>query len=87
MESRDGLGDAERQRLMRLALADWSEAAEARVDSVVVSDDLAAVNLLVNGDYEYSVHFQRNEHGQWNEAGSASGHTNRFDMDARYPEV
>lgn len=67
--------------------ADWSEAADARVDSVIVSNRRAAVNLLVNGDYEYCVHFQQGEHGQWDEAGSASGHTSCFDMATRHPEV
>ncbi len=79
MGPRDGLDDAEQQRLVRLALADWSEAADARVDSVIVSNNRAAVNLFVNGDYEYSVYFQQSEHGQWDEAGSASGHANRID--------
>lgn len=66
-----------RQRLERLALDGWSEAAEAQVDSVIVVGRRATVNLLVNGDYEYSVHFQRDERGQWNEAGSSSGHADR----------
>ena len=86
MDPRTASDDAQ-QRLVRLALADWSEAADARVGSIIVSSDRAAVNLFVNGDYEYSVCFQRSEPGQWEEAGSGSGHASRFDMDARYPEV
>ncbi len=82
MDLRDGLDDVERQRLERLALADWSEAAEARVDSVIVLGRRAAVNLLVNGDYEYSVNFRREERGQWYEAGSSSGHADRSMLDA-----
>ena len=76
------MDDTERQRLVRLALADWSAAAEARVDSVIVSTRRAAVNLFVNGDYAYSVHFRRGEDGQWDEAGSSNGHMTRYDMDA-----
>jgi|tagenome__1003787_1003787.scaffolds.fasta_scaffold20874709_5 hypothetical protein len=76
------MDDAERQRLERLALADWSEAAEARVDSVIKSGRRAAVNLLVNGDYEYSVNFQKDERGQWYEAGSSSGHADRSMLEA-----
>ncbi len=76
------MDDADRQRLVRLALADWSAAADARVDSVVVSTRRAAVNLFVNGDYAYSVYFRRGEDGQWDEAGSSNGHRTRFDLDA-----
>ena len=59
----------------RLALADWSPAAEARVESIVVAGRAAAVNLFVNGDYEYSVNFRRDESGEWYESSSSSGHT------------
>ena len=52
MDLRDALDDAERQELERLALADWSEAAEARVDPLIVLGRRAAVNLLLTGDYE-----------------------------------
>jgi hypothetical protein len=82
VEPRDGLDDAERQRLARLVLADWSEAAGARVDSVIVSGRRAAVNVLVNGDYEYSVIFEQNEHGQWYEAGSSSSHSERLMLES-----
>jgi hypothetical protein len=44
---------------------------------VIAPSGRAAVNLFVNGDYEYSVYFQRDEHGQWDEAGSSSGHADR----------
>lgn len=67
---------------MRLALADWPEAADARVVSLIASTSRAAVNLFVNGDYEYTVYFRRSEHGQWDEAGSSNGHADRSDMDA-----
>jgi hypothetical protein len=48
-----------RRTLDRLALSEWSEAAEACVDSVFVVGERAAVVLLLNGYYEYSVYFQR----------------------------
>lgn len=82
MDPQDGLDEVERQRLVRLALAAWSEAADAQVVSVIASKSRAAVNLLLNGDYEYTVYFQRSEHGQWDEAGSSNGHADRSDMDA-----
>ena len=82
MDPHDGLDQAERERLARLALADWSEAAGAPVHSVIVSASRAAVNLFVNGDYQYSVYFRRGENGQWDEAGSSNGHTTRSDLDA-----
>ena len=82
----DGVDNAERQRLERLALADWSEAAEAQVHSVIVLGRRAAVNLLINGDCEYSEYFQRDERGQWYEAGSASGHVDRFTLEDRWDE-
>ena len=66
--------DAERSRLARLAVADWSEAAEAYVDWVVVLCGRAAVNLFLNGDHAYAVYFQRDEGGEWYDAGSSSGH-------------
>jgi hypothetical protein len=66
--------------LERLALAEWSEAAQARAHSVIVVGRWAAVNLLVNGDYEYSVQFQRDELGQWSESSSSSGHMRRADL-------
>ncbi len=68
---------------MRLALSDWSTAADARVDSVIVSTKRVAVNLFVNGDYEYVVFLQRNELGQWDDSGSSSGHVDQAHMDAQ----
>jgi hypothetical protein len=53
----------DRHTLERLALAEWSTAADARVDSVHVIGDRAAVVLLLSPDYEYSVFFERDEHG------------------------
>ena len=82
MNPQDGLDDAERQRLVRLALAGWSEAADARVDSIVVGSSQVGVNLLVNGDYKYSINFIRSENGQWDESGSSNAHWSRYDMDA-----
>ena len=82
MDPQDGPDNAERERLARLALADWSPAAGARVDSVLVSARRAAVNLFVNGDYEYSEYFRRGEDGQWDEAGSSNGHSTWYDLDA-----
>ena len=73
MNSDDKPDDALPRSLERLALAEWSEAAEARVDSVVVVGDRAGVILLLNGDYEYSVYFQPDPNGAWQEAGSSSG--------------
>ena len=78
MDRRDSVDDAQRQRLERLALADWSEAAGAQVHSVIVVGRRAAVNLLVNGDYEYSEYFQQDESGQWRGSGSSSGHVDRL---------
>jgi hypothetical protein len=87
MDSQDGPDGADRQRLVRLALADWSEAAEAHVDSVLVSKSRAAVNLLVNGDYEYCIYLLPGGHGQWEEAWSSSGHADRAYMDAQDEEA
>jgi hypothetical protein len=71
---------ADRATLERLALANWSPAAEARVESVVVAGRSAAVNLLVNGDYEYSAIFRRDERGDWFESSSSSGHVQPRDL-------
>ena len=87
MKREDDLDGAERQRLVRLALADWSEAAEARVDSVLVSKSRAVVNLLVNADYEYCIYFMRDQDGQWEEAGSSNGHADRAYLDAQDQEA
>jgi hypothetical protein len=70
----EGLDAAERSRLERLAVAGWSAAAGAHVDSVVVLGGRAAVNLLLNGHYAYAVYFQRDDTGKWDDAGSSSGH-------------
>ncbi len=56
---------ADRRTLERLALAEWSEAADARVVSVTVVGDRAEVALVVNGDYEYWAYFQCDEQGWW----------------------
>jgi hypothetical protein len=82
MDPRNGLDAADRQRLERLALADWSEAAEVRVDSVIMLGRRAAVNVLLAGAYEYSVNFQQDEHGHWYEAGSSSGRADRSMLEA-----
>lgn len=80
MDPQDGPGDEDRSALERLALADWSPAAEAQVESVIFGDRCAAVNLLVNGDYAYSVTFWREEAGHWEESASSSGHMDVADL-------
>jgi hypothetical protein len=64
--------EATRRTLGRLALSESSAAAQARVDDVVFSGGRAAVVLLLNGDQEYSIYFQRDRQG-WREASSSSG--------------
>lgn len=80
MNPHPGPEPADRAALEGLALSDWSPAAGARVDSVVVEGALAAVNLLVNGDYEYSMTFRRGDDGLWQESSSVSGHTSGSDL-------
>ncbi len=87
MDPGDGLDGAEWQWLVHLALADWSEAADARVDSGIVSRRPAVVSLFGHGGYRCSVHsqcpvhFQRDEHEQWDEAGSSSGRADRAEWE------
>jgi hypothetical protein len=80
------LDPADRASLERWALFDWSPAAEARVRSVVVEGPLAAVNLLVHGDYEYSVIFRRDEDGARQESSGSSGHMKASDLSWIHPE-
>ena len=80
MDPQDEPESADRSALERLALADWSSAADARIESVVLMNRFAAVNLYVNGDYEYSVIFQRDEGDHWEESGSSSGHMDASDL-------
>jgi hypothetical protein len=47
---------------------------------VIFGDRCAAVNLLVNGDYAYSVTFWREEAGHWEESASSSGHMDAADL-------
>jgi hypothetical protein len=56
-------GNDDRRTLEWLALADWSESADARVVSVTVVGDRAEVALFVADDYEYWVYFQREPQG------------------------
>ncbi|MGY1667640.1 hypothetical protein [Geodermatophilus sp. SYSU D00696] len=63
------LDGAERQRPALLALSDRPRAADAGVDSVIVSTERVAVDLFVDGDYEYVVLFWENEPGQWERLG------------------
>ncbi len=42
----------------------------------------AAVNLLLTGDYEYSVLFEQDGRGRWYEAVSSSGHADRSLLEA-----
>jgi hypothetical protein len=72
------IGADDRRRLERLALAEWSEAADARVVSVTVAGDRAEVALHVNGDYEYWMYFQRDLEG-WQEAWTGNGPTSGWD--------
>lgn len=72
MEPQGGLDDAERLSLELLALAQWPEAAAARVVSVTVAGDRAEVAQVVNGGYEYWAYFVRDEQG-WLEAGDGNG--------------
>jgi hypothetical protein len=67
------LAGSERRALERVALADWSAAAEARVDEVLVAGRRAAVVLLLNGDYEYTILLCRDDDGVWEETGSSNG--------------
>ena len=67
--------------LERLALAERSTAADARVDAVHVVGDQAAVVLLLGPDHEYSVFFQRDQHG-WPETGSSNGRADWTDSGA-----
>lgn len=78
-------GEADRSALERSALAGWSPAAGARIDSLLLRNRSAAVNLLVNGDYDYCVIFQRDESGRWEESGSSSGHMDAWDLDRIEP--
>jgi hypothetical protein len=77
VDRQDGLDDAERLTLEKLALSGWPEAAAAQVVSVTVAGNRADVALVVNGDYEYWEYGLRGEEG-WIDAGSGnspSGHT------------
>jgi hypothetical protein len=67
-----------RQRLERLALADWSQAASAKVVSVAVVGARAEMALLVDGDHEYWSYFQRDSHG-WRETVTGNAPTSGWD--------
>ena len=70
--------ETDRRTLERLATAEWSEVAGARVVSISVVGQRAEVSLLVNGDYEYWIYFQRDEQG-WQETVSGNGPTEGWD--------
>jgi hypothetical protein len=72
------VGDDDQKRLERLALADWSEPARAEVVSMTVSGDRAEVALLVNGDYQYWIYFQRDSQG-WRETVTGNAPTSGWD--------
>ncbi len=74
----DGHETADHQTLVRLALADWSEAAVAHVVSVSVVGRRAEVAVVVNGDHEHWTYFQRDEEG-WHETVSGNGPTLGWD--------
>ncbi len=71
-------GNDDRRTLEWLALADWSESADARVVSVTVVGDRAEVALFVADDYEYWVYFQREPQG-WYETVSGNAPTSGWD--------
>jgi hypothetical protein len=54
-------------------MAEWPDAADARVLAVTVVGHRAEVALTVGGKYEYWVYFQRDDDGQWAEYMSANG--------------
>ncbi|MGY1669178.1 hypothetical protein [Geodermatophilus sp. SYSU D00710] len=83
MGTQGDIDGAEQQRPALPALSDWPQAADAGVDPVIVSTERVAVDLFVDGDYEYVVLFWENEPGQWEEAGSSSGHVDRAHVDAQ----
>jgi hypothetical protein len=74
----EAVDDDDQRTLERLALAEWSERAGARVVSVTVAENRAEVALLVNGEYEYWTYFQRDGHG-WHETVSGVGPTAEWD--------
>jgi hypothetical protein len=80
-----GVKDADDQRtLERLALATWSENADARVVAVTVVGDRAEVALLVADDYEYWVYFQRQAQS-WHETVSGNGPTTGWENPSVMP--
>ena len=68
----------DRRMLERLALADWSPVAQARVVSITLAGSRGEVALLVNGDYGYWMYFLRDEDG-WSEITSGNGPTIGWD--------
>jgi hypothetical protein len=70
--SRDADG-ADHRTIERLALAEWSVGAAARVVSTRIVGLRAEVMLSVNGDYEYWAYFQRDADGHWRETVSGTG--------------
>ena len=56
----------------------WSRNAAAR--QRLALSERAAVNLLVNGSYEYSVQLVQDERGEWYESCSSSGHMRPADL-------
>ena len=80
MNPPEGLEARDRAKLERLALAEWPPPADVQIDSVVIDGGFAAVNLLLNGDYEYCAIFQRDSGGHWWESSSSSGHMDVSDL-------
>ena len=74
----DRRDSADQRALERLALAEWSPAAVARVLSVTVSGNRAEVALVVNGDYEYWAYYQRDEQG-WYDTVEGNGPCDDWD--------
>lgn len=65
-------GSDDHSSLERLALAEWSGSAAAKVVAVTVVGHRAEVGLLVNGDYEYWTYFLRDDSG-WRETVTGNG--------------
>jgi hypothetical protein len=65
-------GSDDHSSLERLALAEWSGSAAAKVVAVTFVGNRAEVGLLVNDDYEYRAYFQREDSG-WRETVTGNG--------------
>lgn len=73
----------DRSELERLALAEWSPAAGARIESVTVVDDRAEVVVRLGPGYDDFTYFQRGDDGAWHEIVSGNGPTVGWDDPAQ----